>query len=87
MKIEDTLSQRAATHGQFKTHAKLAVAMRDAFTDNAVSELDESQIEALTMIFHKIARIGNGNPNYHDHWHDIAGYATLVANELLESTK
>jgi hypothetical protein len=36
------------------------------------------QREALDMILHKIARIVNGNPNETDHWHDIAGYATLV---------
>ncbi len=34
------------------------------------------------MIFHKIARIINGDPNYADSWVDIAGYATLVANRL-----
>jgi hypothetical protein len=45
-------------------------------------ELDADQIEALEMICHKIARVLNGDPNHHDHWHDIAGYATLVANRL-----
>ncbi|WP_257617167.1 hypothetical protein [Campylobacter pinnipediorum] len=34
------------------------------------------------MIAHKIARILAGNPNYKDHWDDIAGYATLVSKEL-----
>jgi hypothetical protein len=34
------------------------------------------------MIFHKLARIANGDPNYHDSWHDIAGYAKLVADRL-----
>ena len=38
--------------------------------------------EALDMIFHKIARILNGDPNYADSWHDIAGYATLIDKEL-----
>jgi hypothetical protein len=44
--------------------------------------LASDQKEALDMIVHKIARILNGNPNVHDHWHDIAGYATLIANRL-----
>lgn len=30
------------------------------------------------MILHKIARIMNGDPDHIDHWHDIAGYATLI---------
>ena len=37
---------------------------------------------ALDMIFHKLARIGCGNNREIDHWRDIAGYATLVENEL-----
>ena len=34
------------------------------------------------MIQHKIARVLNGDPNYPDNWHDIAGYARLVEREL-----
>ena len=34
------------------------------------------------MIANKIGRILNGDPNYPDSWHDIAGYATLIENEL-----
>lgn len=34
------------------------------------------------MIQHKIARILNGGKSHVDNWHDIAGYATLVENEL-----
>ena len=34
------------------------------------------------MILHKIGRILNGDPNYADSWHDIAGYAKLVEDEL-----
>jgi hypothetical protein len=35
------------------------------------------------MIQHKIARILNGDPNYHDSWHDIGGYSKLVADRLI----
>ena len=35
------------------------------------------------MITNKMARIVNGDPNYIDNWHDIAGYATLVEQELI----
>jgi len=34
------------------------------------------------MIFCKIARILNGDPNLIDNWHDIAGYAKLVEMEI-----
>lgn len=36
------------------------------------------------MVAHKIGRILNGDPNYHDSWHDIIGYTKLVADELAE---
>lgn len=44
--------------------------------------LDPDQKEALEMIAHKIGRILNGDPNYADSWHDIAGYAKLVDDRL-----
>jgi hypothetical protein len=34
------------------------------------------------MIVHKIGRIVNGDPDVTDHWVDIAGYATLIADRL-----
>jgi len=41
------------------------------------------QKEALEMIQHKIGRILNGDQYYHDSWHDIIGYAKLVADTLI----
>lgn len=38
------------------------------------------------MIVHKIGRILNGDPNYADSWHDIAGYATLIDQQLTGGT-
>ncbi len=49
--------------------------------------LSFSQREALEMIAHKIGRILNGDPDYADSWHDIAGYAKLVEDELNEKIK
>jgi len=42
----------------------------------------DDQWEALEMIVHKIGRIVNGDPDVTDHWVDIAGYATLIAERL-----
>ena len=47
-----------------------------------IEDMTPSQHEALFMVLHKVARIVNGDFNYDDSWRDIAGYATLVANEL-----
>ena len=82
MTIEKTLKQRQKTHGDFATHAKISQQLKAVLWEHDFQELDADQIEALEMICHKIARVLNGDPNHHDHWHDIAGYATLVANRL-----
>ena len=82
MSIEKTLKQRQKTHGDFATHAKISQQLKAVLWEHDFQELDADQIEALEMICHKIARVLNGDPNHHDHWHDIAGYATLVADRL-----
>ena len=40
--------------------------------------------EALDMIFHKIGRILNGDPDYDDSWRDLCGYSKLVENRIAE---
>ncbi len=81
--INETLAQRQETHGDFATHAEICQSLKNSIQiPNGWGRLQYDQREALDMIAHKIARILNGNPNTHDHWHDIAGYATLVANRL-----
>jgi len=82
MSIEKTLKQRQKTHGEFATHAKISQELKLVMREHGLHELDADQIEALEMVAHKIARVLNGNPNHHDHWHDIAGYATLVGDRL-----
>lgn len=82
MTVKKILDQRKKTHGDFNTHAVISQQLKSVMAQHGVHELDANQIEALEMIAHKIARVLNGNPNHRDHWDDIAGYATLVAQEL-----
>ena len=56
----------------------------EAELDIRCKTLAPDQTEALHMIAHKIGRIINGDADYVDSWHDIAGYAQLVANRLNE---
>lgn len=82
--IEDTLAQRQQTHGYFPDVALTSHNIKYAMsTEPEWGKLTYYQREALTVIAQKIARILNGNPNEPDHWHDIAGYATLVEKELI----
>lgn len=88
MSVDDTLKQRGNRYGSFKNHANLSVALRTAIFQHYSSThvegpaLTPIQIEAITMICHKLARISNGDASYDDSWKDIAGYAELVAKEL-----
>lgn len=82
---EQILEERGKRYGDFAGHAaasqdlKLAIRVQLALRNK---HLAQDQYEALEMICHKIARIINGDPDYADSWHDIAGYAKLVADRL-----
>jgi hypothetical protein len=81
--IQNTLEERGARYGAFTEHARIAQNLKRAMVDSSQWEaLADDQKEALEMVQHKIARILNGQPDYHESWHDIVGYAQLVANRL-----
>lgn len=87
--ISQTLEERGKRYGEFMGHA--AITQRLKYTIVAAEadrgrRLADDQREALEMIFHKIGRILNGDPDYADSWHDIAGYAQLVADRLNRDT-
>ena len=77
--IDDTLDKRNDTHGDFEdvANATNAIVMAMQYSTNW-DELFPVQQQALHMIAVKIARILSGCAEEPDHWHDIAGYATLV---------
>jgi hypothetical protein len=91
--IADTLQERGQRYGKFTGHARIAQDLKRVILVNLPGgrtrangksgpHLAPDQQEALDMICHKIGRIINGDPDYADSWHDIAGYAQLVANRL-----
>ena len=82
MTIQKTLKARQKTHGNFATHAVISQQLKSVMREHGLLELAPDQIEALEMIAHKIARVLNGNPDHHDHWHDISGYAECAAERL-----
>jgi len=75
--VEKTINDRWKSHGDFAavaaTYSRL---MKEVETSGA--QLHPVHRMCLEMIFHKVARIVNGDPNFPDHWHDIAGYAALA---------
>lgn len=77
--IQETLNERENTYGDYE---KVASMTRSLMASMEYSknwrELYPFQQEALHMIASKIARILEGDHEYVDSWHDVAGYATLV---------
>ncbi|MGI9159845.1 MAG: DUF6378 domain-containing protein [Saprospiraceae bacterium] len=85
--INSTLEQRGSRYGTFKGHAEITQRLKATMGEHAGwTRLADDQREALEMIAHKIGRILNGDPNYADSWHDIAGYAALVDKRLCGET-
>ena len=84
--INATLKERGSRYGKFSEHAEITMSLKKVLAiyvrRKGVGFLAYDQQEALDMIFHKIGRIVNGDPDYVDSWHDIAGYAQLVVDRL-----
>lgn len=81
--VDQTLNERGSRYGKFVDHAEITQSLKLVMSRTPKWEvLSPSQKEALEMIQHKIGRILNGDPDYDDSWHDISGYASLVAKEL-----
>lgn len=83
MNIENTLQERGSRYGVFADHARITQNIKRAMVESPNwNDLADDQRECLEMIAHKVGRILNGDPNYHDSWHDIVGYTKLVADRL-----
>ena len=83
--VDKTLDARAEMYGKFKDGAALMQSIKRELAAHAAKHgktFADDQWEALEMIVHKIGRIVNGDPDVTDHWVDIAGYATLIAERL-----
>lgn len=86
--VNALIAERGSRYGKFADGAEIMRDLKHVMHNvDGWNNLTASQKEALDMIQHKIGRILNGDPTYDDNWKDIAGYATLVAEELNEVKK
>jgi len=84
-RIQNTLAEREKQHGPFIKHCDIEIKLRRILEDELRGScLTDIQYIGLSMIIHKIARILNRGNNHSDTWHDIAGYATLVEQSILD---
>lgn len=82
--IDATLAERGSRYGEYPEHARITQNLKRAMADSPNwGALSDDKKEALEMVAHKIGRILNGDPDYHDSWHDIIGYTKLVADTLV----
>lgn len=81
--VNETIKQRFSVHGDYTTAA--------TFKDRLISQCSElpnwkklgpDGRETVRMIVEKLGRIMLGDCDFPDHWHDIAGYATLMERSL-----
>lgn len=77
--VDVTLDERKSQYGSFKDVAGTTQKLMSLLQPKGCTCVQQ---EALHMICSKLARITHGDVNHVDSWHDIAGYATLVVNEL-----
>ena len=68
--IDKTLAERGTRYGAFSEHARITQNLKRAMIDSPNwSKLSDDKREALEMLQHKVGRILNGDPEFHDSWH------------------
>lgn len=87
MDQNEMLADRKKQHGDFTVHARLSQQLKNVARDTCgYKSMSDVQREAIDMILHKVARILAGNPDHHDHWDDIAGYAKITRDRIPQSS-
>ena len=82
-KLNSILDARGNRYGSFQSNAQIAQSIKSILHSSSNWEtMPEYMKESLHMIAHKISRILEGDCSYDDSWVDIAGYATLVVEEI-----
>lgn len=85
--LKDILAQRRCTHGDYTDNARVAQTLLGVMAaEPGWQRLSDVQKETMWMFAHKQARILGGDPNVHDHWDDIAGYAKLTSDRIPRPT-
>lgn len=84
--VEETIKDRDEKYGSFTDYCAISFNLKANMKFAKNGKIHPLHREALDMIFCKIARILNGDPNLINNWHDIAGYATLVEKELIKDS-
>jgi hypothetical protein len=86
MTVHNTLEQRGNRYGEIDDNAFVTQElMRVINSSPNAGKLTDVHRECLHMICHKIARMCCGDLMYADNPHDIAGYATLLEEYIINT--
>lgn len=81
--IDTVLAERGNRYGMFADHAAICQGLKGVVLGReGYNRLQPDAKQAVEVIFDKIARMINGDPEYDDNWRDIIGYATLVLSRI-----
>ena len=85
--VNTILQVRGSRYGSFQDNAQISQNIKSVMYGSANwHTMPDYMKESLHMIAHKISRILEGDYSYDDSWVDIAGYATLVVEEIHNET-
>jgi len=83
--INETLESRDTSYGDYsmgvRLRATLMAAIKTRYKETHKVEMPSIDEEHFRDIAQKLSRLAV-NPRHIDSWHDIAGYAILVENDL-----
>lgn len=86
MSINKTLDERGTRYGKYCDNVYYRARIMELIIEHnnhaGIEEITPEMLIAIEDVVAKLVRV-SASPSYKDSWHDIAGYATLVENELL----
>lgn len=83
--IDAITDERGRQYGDFTHQGVIAQDLKEYMREqDGWRRLKSHQKESLDMIAHKISRILNGDPQHRDSWVDIAGYAQITAERIID---
>lgn len=87
MELEEILSQRHGTHGEFTENAQVTEDIMDILHASPQWQVMPAFSKtAIYFIVHKLARIVCGDFSFFDHWKDIQGYAKITEDRFNEQS-
>lgn len=77
--LTDIFVNRGASYSDFDDNSKVCQDICRSFGLDADVGIDDTTLNGVEMIRHKLSRLASNGWNHRDSWLDLAGYALLIA--------